>query len=77
MEMKRRKCQLSYEELRVRNWIKEHRGVLTQVALACDVCHQFVQHVAYGTSHTAGIAGPKVEKALRKKGWPGIRRRIS
>jgi hypothetical protein len=63
----------SWEEERVRDWILENRGILTQIAVKNHVCHQFVQMIAYGKGTTN--AGHVVEGDLRNAGWPGIRRR--
>lgn len=58
---------------KVRQWIKGHYRVLTEVALTCGVSPQFVQMIAYGMS-TANPGHP-VEAELRRRGWPGIARR--
>lgn len=75
MSEKRHKRDLSFEESRVRYWITRNRGVLTEVALAMSppVSPQFVQQVAYGRS--TALEGHLVETLLKKRGWPGIRRR--
>lgn len=62
----------STQTKKVRNWITSKRGILTQVALKCRVSPQFVQMVAYGMS-TANPGHP-VERELRRRGWPGIKR---
>lgn len=75
--MKRKKRitrQLTPEEEKVREWIRDNRGILTQIAVAKQCCHQFVQQVAYGRSTTYKAHQP-IEDALRLAGWPGITRR--
>ena len=76
MPATRNKKDLTPEEQRVRLWLKRNWGVLSFIALKCGVRPQFVQAIAYGNNHTSGIKGPKVEKELRSKGWPGIRRKL-
>lgn len=61
-----------YENKRVRNWIIDNRGVLSRVAVTMECTPQFVQQVAYGKSRAA--ANHPVEQALKRLGWPGIRR---
>jgi hypothetical protein len=75
MKIRKPRRQLSWEDQRVRNWIKANWGILSKIAVECDVVPTFVQAVAYGNNHTAGISGPKVERALRANGWPGVRRK--
>jgi hypothetical protein len=70
--MKRPIRLLSYEEVKVRDWLKTHRGILTRIALRFEVSPQFAQAIAYGRS--TAKAGHVVEKALRKAGWPGVRK---
>jgi hypothetical protein len=64
---------LTPEQERVKAWIKENRGVLTEIAVRHECCHQFVHQVAYGTS-TTYKAHREIEQSLREKGWPGITR---
>ena len=64
---------LSLEEKKVRDWITHNRGVLSLIAVACEVSPQFVQQVAYGKS--TALPGHEVERELRRQGWPGIRRK--
>ena len=71
---KKVKHPLTFESMRVRQWILKNRGVLTHVAVVCGVVPQFVQQVAYGNS--TALPGNPVERELRKRGWPGIRRKL-
>ena len=64
----------NFDELRVRNWIKAHRGILASIACKLGHSHQYVQQVAYGRA--TSNPGNDVEVELRRLGWPGIRRRI-
>lgn len=64
---------MDFEAKRVRSWIVQHKGILSKIAVQCDVSPQFVQQIAYGTS--TALAGHPAEIALRKHGWPGIRRK--
>ena len=69
----KRKLVLSLEDSRVRYWILKHRGVLAQVSVKTGHSHQYVQAVAYGKSTSR--PGNDVELELRRRGWPGIRRK--
>jgi hypothetical protein len=75
MEPKRSKRILDWEDRKVRAWVKSHRGILTRIAVECQVCQQFVSQIAYGTS--TALSGHEVEKVLRREGWPGIRRKAT
>jgi hypothetical protein len=63
----------AWDEARVRRWVTAHNGILTKVAIECDVSVGFVNHVAYGKS--GALPGHHVETVLKKYGWPGIQRR--
>lgn len=69
----RQKRQGTWEDRKVREWITANRGVLTRVAVRCQVCEQFVSAVAYGRS--TALAGHPVEQILKAEGWPGISRK--
>lgn len=73
MVLTRTKKPLTYEDLKVRHWIKTNWGILTKVAVSCHCSEQLVQQVAYGRSNLQ--PGHEVENALRNAGWPGTRRK--
>ena len=66
---RRKKKDLTFEDLRVKRWVLNRRGILTQVAVACHVTEQFVHQIAYGRS--SALPGHCVEQELYKEGWPG------
>ena len=63
----------TWDAVRVRRWVTEHNGIITKVAIECDVSVGFVNHIAYGRG--TALPGHRVESVLRKYGWPGIQRR--
>lgn len=71
-ENPRPRKELSKTEQKVRRWILDHRGRLTQIALEGGVSHQYVQRIAYGKSITPS-RDMRIERALRDHGCPGIR----
>ena len=71
-ENPRPRRELSKTEAKVRKWILDHRGRLTQIAAEAGVSHQYVQRVAYGRSITPS-KGLRIERALSASGCPGLR----
>lgn len=66
---------MSWEERRVRQWVMSKKGILSTLAVQYGCSPQFVQAIAYGKS--TALPGHAVELALRKAGWPGIRRQTA
>jgi len=71
-ENPRPRRELSKTEQKVRKWILDHRGRLTQIAAEAKVSHQYVQRIAYGRSITPS-RDLRVERALASSGCPGLR----
>lgn len=63
--------QLSTEQVAVKVWMAEHRGIQTKLAKEYKCTQKFVHDIAYGRS--TALPGHPVEIALRENGWPGIR----
>lgn len=61
------------DEQKVFLWIRENRGVCSQVASTCEVSHTFVRKVLYGQSKSSEF---RVEKALLDAGALFMRDRI-
>ncbi len=66
------KAAMSWEQKRVRDWVIKHKGILSKIAVQCDVSPQFVQMIAYGKS--TALPNHPAEVALKKNGWPGCKR---
>lgn len=67
-----KRAEMSWEEKRVRQWVMSHKGILSTLAVQHGCSPQFVQAIAYGKS--TALPGHVVETALRRAGWPGIRK---
>lgn len=63
---------LSPEERRVHMWVRQHHGVLSEIARKTQKSVQFVQRVAY--NREARSRGLVVEKMLLKRGCPLIQK---
>jgi hypothetical protein len=72
LRKKKVKRTLTPEEERVRSWITDNRGMVTEIAVRASVSAQFVHMVAYGRS--TARPGHEVERMLDAAGCPVIRR---
>jgi hypothetical protein len=65
----------SFDDLAVRNWLEQHSGVFSEVAVMFACNPRFVQQVAYGKDRAPhSKLRLAIEQELRVKGWPGHKR---
>jgi hypothetical protein len=65
----------SLDDLAVRQWLREHWGVFSEIAVGLVCNPRFVQQIAYGRDQAPrSYLRLAVERELRARGWPGHKR---